>query len=103
MKKYAFAFTALILVSAFTFAQVPKTTPILPAVDAASVAALAPIATEKASLQKQLEPIQAQLKAAIAQWRVIEGKALATAGLDPGMYQVSADGTKFVPRQGPPR
>ena len=110
MKKYIAAFvaiTAMLLALVFatiSIAQAPKhspkaAAPTLPAIDAASAAALAPLATQIRQWTAQIDALNENRQAAHKQWRIIEGKALSAAGLDPASYMIEATGKKFVPRQ----
>jgi hypothetical protein len=73
--------------------------PVLPTVDPASAAALAPLAIQRASLQTQLKALISQYNGVNSSWRIIEGQALAKAQLDPGLYSVDPTGKKFIKRQ----
>lgn len=104
--KILLAFATLALAASFAFAQAPKLGAVakpkptaaapLPALDAASAAALAPLATQRTALLTQIAALNVQLGTVAASWRIAEGKALAAAGLDPGQYAVDRTGTKFT-------
>jgi hypothetical protein len=74
----------------------------VPAIDSASAAILGPLATQRQALATQLKTLIAQYNSVNSQWRIAEGKALANAGIDPGVYGVDPTGTNFIKRVGPP-
>src|SRR5271154_1588232 len=91
---------ALVLTAGLAFAQAPKPkpapAPALPAIPAASAAALAPLTAQRLSLLAQKKAVQKQLDAASLAWQQAAVAAVKAAGLDATKYGVSPDGKKFV-------